>query len=102
MTEKLNINDLTDLMNKFVEAKGWYKDDTTKEQTPKNIALSLILESAEVLEHFQWTSEITDIKGLASELADVQLYLLQLASICKIDLEKAVLEKLELNYSRTW
>ena len=39
---------------------------------------------------------------LAEGLADVSLYLLQLASICEIDLEKAILEKLESNYNRTW
>jgi len=103
--EKLNIADLTQRMNDFVQAKGWYEEKTNRKQTPKNIASSLIIESAEVLEHFQWLPEDQEVANkdeLAAELADVQLYLLQLASICKIDLEKAVLNKLEVNMGRTW
>ena len=46
--------------------------------------------------------EIQDQQGLASELADVTLYLLQLAHVSGIDLEAAVLEKLKTNYDRTW
>jgi len=42
------------------------------------------------------------VPALAEELADVMLYLLQLASISGIDLEKAVLDKLEKNYHRKW
>ena len=60
------------------------------------------IEAAEVLEHFQWDHEIKDRPALASELADVTLYLLQLASLCQIDLEGAVLEKLAANYNRSW
>ena len=43
-----------------------------------------------------------DNEALASELADVALYLLQLASICQIDLEQAILAKLSLNETREW
>ena len=89
-------------MHKFVESKGWYADDSPKPQTPKNLALSLVLEAAEVLEHFQWREQATDKDALASELADVMLYLLQLASISEIDLAQAVLDKLDVNYKRTW
>jgi NTP pyrophosphatase (non-canonical NTP hydrolase) len=39
---------------------------------------------------------------LAGELADVALYLLQLASIAEIDLEQAILKKLEINAKREW
>jgi NTP pyrophosphatase (non-canonical NTP hydrolase) len=39
---------------------------------------------------------------LAGELADVALYLLQLASLSEIDLEQAILEKLKVNYGREW
>ncbi|MBI3761396.1 MAG: nucleotide pyrophosphohydrolase, partial [Chloroflexi bacterium] len=41
-------------------------------------------------------------RALASELADVALYLLQLASISGIDLEEAILDKLKENYRRQW
>ena len=89
-------------MHQFVEAKGWYASDSLRPQTPRNIAISLALESAEVLEHFQWSEQSCDLAELPSELADVALYLLQLSSVLEIDLEKAILDKLAKNYGRTW
>ncbi|HET9590435.1 MAG TPA: MazG-like family protein, partial [Anaerolineales bacterium] len=59
-------------------------------------------EASEILEHFQWREETKDQEELASELADVALYLLQLASISDIDLEQAILDKLEINKTREW
>lgn len=89
-------------MHRLVKDKGWYDADSKRPQTPRNIATSLVLEASEVLEHFQWSDDIRDADQLAGELADVTLYLLQLASICNIDLERAVLDKVTVNYSRTW
>lgn len=89
-------------MHAFVESKGWYRSDSKKVQSPKNLAISLSLEAAEVLEHFQWGETIQDREGLASELADVALYLLQIASISGIDLEQAILDKLDINQTRQW
>jgi NTP pyrophosphatase (non-canonical NTP hydrolase) len=54
------------------------------------------------LEHFQFTDEIKNRDELGSELADVTLYLLQLASVSGIDLEEAVLKKIEVNKTREW
>ena len=89
-------------MHRFVRLKGWYAENSKRPQTPRNLAISLTLESAEILEHFQWNETIKNKEELASELADVALYLLQLASIEKIDLEKAILNKLEINKTREW
>jgi NTP pyrophosphatase (non-canonical NTP hydrolase) len=97
----MNIQELTDEMNKFVEAKGWYRPDSPFAQTPRNIAASIAVEAAEILEHYQF-SEQADAGELAGELADVALYLLQLAYLTGIDLEQAILDKLKLNYRRTW
>ena len=71
-------------------------------ETPRNLAISLSLEANEVLEHFQWHEELKDKDDFAGELADVALYLLQLSSVSGIDLEKAILRKLEINSSRQW
>jgi NTP pyrophosphatase (non-canonical NTP hydrolase) len=60
------------------------------------------LEASELLEHFQWTSEIDNPEVISEELADIALYLLQISSIADIDLEKAILEKLHRNYYREW
>lgn len=98
----MDLKQLTAEMHRFVEAKGWYAADSPKPQTPRNLAASLAIESAEVLEHFQWAESPADPDDLAGELADVMLYLMQLASITGIDLEAAVLSKLKANYDRTW
>lgn len=98
----MDIRTLEQAMHEFVESKGWYAADSLRPQTPKNLAVSLVLEAAEVLEHFQWREASTDNAALASELADVMLYLLQLASISGIDLGQAVLDKLATNRGRTW
>ncbi|TAK12979.1 MAG: nucleotide pyrophosphohydrolase [Anaerolineae bacterium] len=98
----MTIQDLTQRMHDFVESKGWYAASSPRPQTPRNLAASLAIEAAEVLEHFQWERPDVDKTELAGELADVGLYLLQLASLCEIDLERAILDKLAVNASRTW
>ena len=98
----MDIKQLTEEMNHFVRSKGWYAVDSKRPQTPRNLAISLALEAAEILEHFQFREDVKNRHELASELADVALYLLQLASVSKIDLEQAVLKKLEVNKTREW
>lgn len=97
----MDLRELTEAMHTFVAAKGWYAAGSPRAQTPRNLAASLVIEAAEVLEHFQW-SEQASTPELAGELADVALYLLQLASLSGIDLEQAILDKLRLNYDRNW
>jgi len=98
----MDIQQLTLQMHQFVSTKGWYQDNSTRPQTLRNLAISLSLESSEVLEHFQWSEKVNDKESLAEELADVALYLLQIASIAEIDLEAAILSKLNKNYQRDW
>lgn len=98
----MDIKELTTAMHNFVRAQGWYEADSPKPQTLRNLAISLSLEANEVLEHFQWDEKISDQQALADELADVGLYLLQIASLAGIDLEQAILTKLEKNYQRKW
>jgi len=98
----MDIKQLTDEMNRFVRSKGWFDANSKRPQTPRNLSISLALEAAEILEHFQWHDEIKDKEELASELADVALYLLELASVTGIDLEEAMLKKLETNKTREW
>lgn len=97
-----SLPELTALMHTFVESKGWYAPQSPRPQTPKNLAISLALEAAEALEHFQWREAPINPPELASELADILLYLLQLASVSQIDLEQAVLDKLSVNAGRVW
>ena len=98
----MDLIELTAEMHRFVEAKGWYAPESPKPQTPRNLASSLAIESAELLELFQWSEEISEPELLALELADIALYLLQLANLSGIDLERAILDKLRDNYDRNW
>lgn len=98
----MDINKLTQEMHKFIKAKGWYEPNSPRPQTLRNLAISLNLEASEVLEYFQWQEESGDLDGLSGELADVALYLLQIASLSGIDLEGAILRKLDENIQRTW
>ena len=98
----MDLKELEARMHAFVASKGWYQAESSKPQSPRNLAASLVIEAAEVLEHFQWRATPRDKAALAGELADVALYLLQLASVCDIDLEQAILDKLAHNQGREW
>ena len=98
----MEIKTLTTKMHEFVQSKGWYEPGSHREQSPRNLAISLSLESSEVLEHFQWSENCKILNALADELADVSLYLFQLASVSGIDLETAILNKLSKNIHRDW
>lgn len=99
---------LTAAMHAFVADKGFYDTASPHPQTARALAISLVLEAGEVLEHFQWNDPAWDAlteadrAALGSELADVLLYLLQIASLSGIDLGAAVRGKLAINASRTW
>jgi NTP pyrophosphatase (non-canonical NTP hydrolase) len=84
---------------KFREARDWRKFHSAK-----NLAISLALEAAEVLETFQWTSGNKLPRGKKSELeqeiADVYYYLLLLAHETGIDLKKAFSRKMMVNEKR--
>ena len=98
----MDVQELTRAMHDFVRSQGWYDADSTRPQTLRNLAISLSLEANEVLEHFQWDERLDDPQGFADELADVALYLLQIASLSGVDLEQAILQKLQKNYTRRW
>ena len=91
---------LTDAANKFRDDRDWRQF-----HTPKDLATGLSLEAAEVLEHFLWKNgdkvtaylEAGGTAEIRKELADVMIYLLFMAHDLGIDLEQAVLDKLEEN-----
>lgn len=83
-----------------------FRDERNWEQfhNPKDVSLSLVLEAAEVMEHFQWKSPaevkeyvISRKKEIGEELADVLYWVLLLAHDLKIDLMDASEKKLEKN-----
>tara|TARA_B100000123_G_C25688318_1_gene409621 strand:+ start:213 stop:551 length:339 start_codon:yes stop_codon:yes gene_type:complete len=84
------------IIKEFIKQRDWEQF-----HDPKNLAISLSLESSEVLELFQWTkdNEINKNKvtNLKDELADVYYWLLLLADHYDIDIEDALEEKIKKN-----
>ena len=84
------------IIKEFIKQRDWEQF-----HDPKNLAISLSLESSEVLELFQWTkdNEINKNKvtNLKDELADVYYWLLLLADYYDIDIEDALEEKIKKN-----
>jgi dCTP diphosphatase len=76
-------------LRRFVAERNWQQF-----HTPENLAKSISIESAELLELFQW-SELSNIDDVKEELADVLTYCLLLADKYDLDFEKIILEKLE-------
>jgi NTP pyrophosphatase (non-canonical NTP hydrolase) len=98
----MNLKELTLAFDRFIELKGWYEEDSPKPQTSCNMAKSISIEAAEIMELFQWQDEVEDKEELADELADVVLFSLQLAKLNDIDLEQAILDKIRKNFQRHW
>ena len=80
-----------------------FRDERNWKQfhNPKDLALSLSLETAELLECFQWSGSDTSaegrLDGIREELADVVNYCILMADVCGIDLDEAVREKVRRN-----
>lgn len=84
----------------FADERDW-----NRFHAPKNLALALIVEAAEVVEHFQWVeadAPLADDKkdAVALELADVLFYLVRLADRLDVDLAAAAATKLAGNAER--
>ena len=96
------IKQLQQMIRKFRDERDWMQF-----HNPKNLACSISIEAAELLEHFQWkTSEESEALGkeqkekISHEMADVAVYLLELADNLDIDLYQAIQAKLALNAAK--
>ncbi|ABE49505.1 MULTISPECIES: nucleotide pyrophosphohydrolase [Methylobacillus] len=94
-----SLENLRARINHFVAEREW-----DQFHTPKNLAMAMIVEAAEVVEHFQWdspaeSSTLTDERRteIGHELADTFVYLLRIAEVCGIDLIAAANAKIDLN-----
>jgi NTP pyrophosphatase (non-canonical NTP hydrolase) len=93
------MQDDLDKILKFQQERDWKQF-----HSPKNLAISLSIEAAEILEIFQWTNNGNLPEGkrkeLEEELADVYYYLLLLAYESGIDIKKAFEDKMTLNQKK--
>ena len=99
-----SIRELTARIDEFARARDWGRF-----HTPKNLSMALIVEAAELVEHFQWLTAEESVEhsrddhrkaAVADELADVAIYLMRLADVVGVDLGEAVAAKLRANEER--
>ena len=96
------IQSLRNKLRAFAEERDW-----NQFHSPKNLAMALSVEAAELMEHFQWISEADSLSlsrekrdEIGEELADVFLYLIRLSDKLDIDLAAAAEEKMSINASK--
>jgi dCTP diphosphatase len=94
-----SLTELRDALRRFADARDWQQF-----HTPKNLAMALSVEAAELLEHFQWLTpqqcerlnRMTK-RAIGEEIADVLLYLTRLADVLDIDPVAAARRKMKIN-----
>ena len=85
------MQEIYDLLIKFQKERDWKQF-----HTPDNLAKSISIEAAELLEHFQWGEEY-DINEVAEELADVLIYCLYMANALDLNIKEIIVNKMEKN-----
>lgn len=93
------LTELRDRLRGFVRERDWEQF-----HSPKNLAMAMIVEAAELVEHFQWSTEqesreLNDEQRIKveQEIADTFVYLLRLSDVLGIDLIDAAHRKMDLN-----
>jgi len=95
------VGELRRLVNRFVDQRDWHQF-----HTPKNLSMSLAIEAAELMEHFQWltpeeslavANQPDKLDRIGDEAADVFCYLLALANELGLDLAAALRRKMAKN-----
>lgn len=98
---RTTVAELKQLVDAFVAERNWRQF-----HTPKNLAMSLAIEAAELMEHFQWLTpeESREVAGdeakraaAGEELADVVCYALALAGELRLDLSQTLRSKMQKN-----
>jgi len=94
-----SLQNLQERLRKFAEARDW-----NQFHSPKNLSMALIVEAAELVEHFQWLTQdqstnLPDdkLKKVEEELADILIYLLRISDKLDIDLLQAAFQKITRN-----
>ena len=95
----MDLDKIKNIIREFAKQRDW-----DKFHTPKNLSMALSVEASELVEIFQWLSQeeskdidSNEIQNVKDEVADILIYLIRIADKLNIDLEKAVLEKIDKN-----
>lgn len=101
---RITLRQLRDQVQAFVDQRQWRRF-----HDPKNLSMSIAIEAAELMEHFQWarSEELAAILDdpqrrdeIRDEIADIACYLLSLANRLDLDLSSAVTQKLAKNSAK--
>jgi NTP pyrophosphatase (non-canonical NTP hydrolase) len=95
----MNLSELARKLREFAQERDWEQF-----HSPKNLSMALSVEVAELVEHFQWLTEVQstslddeELAEVSEEIADIQIYLTRLADQLGVDIEDAVSKKLDVN-----
>lgn len=95
----MDLTEIRERLKRFTNERDWGRF-----HSPKNLSMALSVEAAELLEHFQWLTEVQSLSvdsldrdAIAREIADIQIYLVMLADKLNVDIERAVQDKIDEN-----
>lgn len=98
----MDVNKIEEILAEFAKQRDW-----DKFHSPKNLAMALSVEASELVEIFQWLTEEQSydldekkMQHVKEEIADVTIYILNLCRKLNINLESAILNKIEINSSK--
>ena len=99
MVNEISLYEIKKKIKAFIKDRDWEKF-----HSPKNISMSIAIEAAELMEHFQWLtieqskrllSKKSEREDIEDELADIAIYILDFCNAFNINIEKCILRKLE-------
>jgi len=102
--QETTLAELREMVGEFVDARDWHQF-----HSPKNLSMSLAIEAAELMEHFQWIStdasraisaDTVKLTAVTEELADVICYAMALANELGIDISMALRDKMKKNEAK--
>ncbi|NIQ95934.1 MAG: nucleotide pyrophosphohydrolase [Desulfuromonadales bacterium] len=93
------LQQLKDRMDRFVKERDWEQF-----HSPKNLSMSIAIEAAELMEHFQWLTveqskqlSPDELSEIGEELADIVIYSLSLSNVLGLDLSQTIVDKMAKN-----
>jgi NTP pyrophosphatase (non-canonical NTP hydrolase) len=97
-----DLHSLRDALRDFCATRDWHRY-----HTPKNLVMALSVEAAELVEHFQWATAEESLNlapekkaAVADEIADVLIYLTELADVLGVDMLAAARQKIVKNAAK--
>ncbi len=95
----MDLEKIQQRLREFARERDWEQF-----HSPKNLSMALSVEVAELVEHFQWltasqssSAQAVDREQVATEIADIQIFLIMLADKLGVDIEQSVHAKIEAN-----